>query len=77
MTLLDELMPRYDVSARYRTLVRSDPATVYDALGRAHFAASHIIRVLFLLRRLPAWLVRPRQAGRVAPRSLLPTAAAL
>jgi len=68
MTLLDELVPVYDVAARYRTHVRADPTTVYDALGRADFAASPLIRMLFLLRRLPAWLVRA-PAARVAPRS--------
>jgi len=69
MTLLDELMPRYDVSARYRTHVRTDPATVYDALGRAHLAASPLIRMLFLLRRLPARLMRARPVAGFAPRS--------
>jgi hypothetical protein len=69
MPLLDELVPEYDVAARYRTLVRADPATVYEALGRADVAASPLIRMLFLLRRLPAWLVRAPQAARAAPRS--------
>jgi hypothetical protein len=56
MTLLDELMPRYDVSARYRTHVRTDSAAVYEALSRADVAGSPLIRMLFLLRRLPARL---------------------
>ena len=68
MTLLDEVVPVYDVAARYRVHVRADPTTVYDALGRADVAASPLIRMLFLLRRLPAWLVRA-PAARVAPRS--------
>ena len=69
MTLLDELVPGYDVAARYRTQVRADPATVYEALGRADLAASPLIRMLFLLRRLPAWLVRAPQSARFASRS--------
>jgi len=68
MTLLDELVPGYDVAARYRTQVRADAATVYEALSRADVVASPLIRLLFLLRRLPAWLVRARPAARVAPR---------
>ena len=70
MTLLDELVPGYDVAARYRTRVRADPATVYEALHRADVAASPLIRLLFLLRRLPARLVRAHRADRAAPRTL-------
>ena len=69
MTLLDELVPVYDVAARYRTQVRADPATVYEALGRADLAASPLIRMLFLLRHLPAWLVRAPQSARFGSRS--------
>lgn len=59
MTLLDELVPEYDVAARYRTVVRASPATVYGAVWSTDFAALPLTHVLLRLRGIP---VRPRGA---------------
>ncbi len=50
MTLLDELIPVYDVAARYETRVRASPATVYGAVWSADLDASPLTRVLLRLR---------------------------
>lgn len=50
--LIDELMPRYDMAARYETLVRADPALTFYLLQHVDFSRSGIIRVLMGLRTL-------------------------
>ncbi|MGH7538737.1 MAG: hypothetical protein ACREMF_08890 [Gemmatimonadales bacterium] len=62
MTLLDEIAPTYDVAARYHTLVRAPAPVVYAALWRVDLGASRLIRLLFVLRHLPA-----RLRGAVGP----------
>lgn len=52
--LLDELMPRYDVVERHRTVVRADPECVFAAIREADLAGGAITRALLALRLLPA-----------------------
>ena len=58
MTLLDELLPEYDVAARYWTLVGASPATVYGALWSADLGSLPLTRVLLRLRG-----IAPRERG--------------
>lgn len=53
MTLLDELLPEFDVAAQYGTLVHATPATVYRALWRADLGALPLTRWLLRLRGIP------------------------
>ncbi len=50
MSLLAELLPEYDVAARYSTLVAASPATVYGALWSADLGTLPLTRVLLRLR---------------------------
>jgi hypothetical protein len=52
--LIDEYMPRYDVVERHTLEVSGSPAAAYDALLRADFAASGVVRVLEAIRTFPA-----------------------
>jgi hypothetical protein len=54
-SLLDELLPVYDVRERHRTRVRAAPAATYAALHAADLAPP-AARVLLALRTLPAAL---------------------
>lgn len=53
MTLLDELLPLWDVAARYWTLVRARPATVYRSLWSVDLGALPLTRWLMRLRGIP------------------------
>lgn len=57
MSLLDELMPRYDVVERHATVVHAAPAAVYAAIREADLAAGPVTRTLLVLRALPAALI--------------------
>lgn len=50
--LIDDLMPYYDVSAQYGTLVNAAPAHVFDVLQHFDFSQSGVIRFLMGLRTL-------------------------
>jgi len=50
--LIDELMPRYDVAARYETLVNAEPAHTLSLVQHVDFSRSRIIRVLMAVRTL-------------------------
>jgi hypothetical protein len=54
--LLDDLMPRYDVVERHRTIVRAAPAVVYGAIREADLAGGAITRALLAIRAAPAVL---------------------
>ena len=82
--LLDELMPRYDVAERHRTIVRAAPETVYAALRTAELAGGPVTAALLALRALPAAALaiarspggalaelRARRAGRARRRARL------
>jgi hypothetical protein len=64
--LLDELMPRFDVVERHRTVVRASPDRVYAAIREADLAGGPITRALLALRALPAVFVAVVRAPRAA-----------
>lgn len=72
--LLDDLMPRYDVTERHRTLVHAPPARVYAAIGEADLLGGPMTRVLYALRVLPdalrgVVLRRPNPGAKLRPPS--------
>jgi len=64
--LLDELMPRYHVAERHRTLVRAAPAVVYAALREADLAGGPVTRLLVTLRVVPAAVIALVRSPRAA-----------
>lgn len=74
--LLDEFLPRYDVSERHAIEVRATVAEAYEALFTVDFAESGLLRVLLAVRRLPALLMRRRDV-RVSPSRVRMTLASL
>jgi hypothetical protein len=52
--LLDDLMPRYDVVERHRTLVRAAPEAVFAAIRDADLGGGLLTRALLALRMFPA-----------------------
>ena len=68
--LLDELMPRYDVVERHRTLVRAEPEAVYAAIREADLAGGPLATVLMTIRLVPAALIGLLRAPRQATREL-------
>ena len=63
-TLLNELMPVYDVAERHETLVRAAPDAVYSALREADMASGLVPRILLALRALPGAILSPRATHR-------------
>src|SRR5512134_2481691 len=53
-TLLDGLMPQYDVAERHRTVVRAAPRAIYAAIREADLGGGAITRTLLGIRMLPA-----------------------
>jgi hypothetical protein len=70
VTLIDELMPRFDEFERHQILIPALPAAVYAALRRVDLMSSRLIRGLLMLRSLPAVLRRPRDRGPRGPVTL-------
>ena len=75
-TLLDELVPAYDVASRHTIWVAADPARVYQAARHADLSRPWLLRLLMGLRTGPAWLATrfrghrgPRTAPIIGPRS--------
>ena len=56
--LIDDYLPRYDVTERHSIRVRATPAKTYAAIAATDFGGGVIIRALFVLRMLPSALVR-------------------
>ena len=56
--LIDEFLPRYDVSERHHMEVRTSPEAAYAALLVADFSGSRLLPVLLALRAVPAVLLR-------------------
>jgi hypothetical protein len=75
--LIDELLPRYDVSERHAIEVRATPAAAYAALREVDFAGNGVLRALTSLRALPARLLNWRSRGVDRPRHKRMTLAAL
>jgi hypothetical protein len=55
--LLDELMPKYDVVERHRTLVAAGADAVYAALRRADLAGGPLAKLLLAIRAMPSALI--------------------
>src|SRR5689334_5474162 len=66
LTLVDEVMPVYQVASRHSRVVRAPAATVYAEIRRVEFGQAPLVRGLVALRGLPARLLRRGQA--TAPR---------
>jgi hypothetical protein len=58
MTLLDEWMPAFDVSARHAVDVRASAARTYEAARAMDLGAPPLVRVLMGLRAVPALAAR-------------------
>jgi hypothetical protein len=65
-TLVDEVMPVYQVASRHSRVVRAPAATVYAEIRSVDFGQAPLVRVLFTVRGLPARLLHRWQAP--APR---------
>lgn len=73
MTLLDEFFPEYDVHERHARRIGASPAAVFAAIRSTNLAESAMVRLLFALRGLPAYidgLLRRGTASRPRPRVL-------
>ena len=64
--LLDDLMPRYDVVERHRTVVRAPPSAVFAALREADLAGGVVARTLLAVRAVPAAAVAAVESPRLA-----------
>jgi hypothetical protein len=62
--LIDDYLPRWDVRERHRTRVRASREATYDALRTADLAGGPLVRLLLLLRALPAALARGAEGMR-------------
>jgi hypothetical protein len=56
--LLDDLMPRYDVVERHRTIIHASPTVVFGSIREADLANAPITRALLTLRAVPAAIAR-------------------
>jgi hypothetical protein len=56
-TLLDELIPTYEVASKHSIWVAATPARVYEVARHANFSRPWPVRLLIGLRTWPAWLV--------------------
>jgi hypothetical protein len=63
-SLIDELMPIYDVRERHRTSVRASRAAAYAAIRSTDLAAAPLVRALLFARALPAAVFAGRDAVR-------------
>ena len=59
--LLDDVMPRYDFHEVHAATIAAPPARVYQAIYDVRADEVALLRELFAMRRLPAWL-RGRQS---------------
>jgi hypothetical protein len=73
-TLIDEVMPVYQVASRHSRVVRAPAATIYAEIRRVDFGQAPPVRVLFALRGLPARLLGggKRPAPRVRSQGMPP-----
>jgi hypothetical protein len=55
--LLNEVLPHYDVSAKYETMVRATPARIYRVM-QGGFPAGAITKLLMALRSVPRYFQR-------------------
>lgn len=64
--LLDDLMPRYDVVERHRSIVRAPPHIVFSSIREANLSGGLITRALLALRAVPAALTAIARSPRSA-----------
>lgn len=69
--LIDDYLPRYDVSEYHETVVPASTAAIYAAIEQADLAGSWLVKLLFGLRGLPSQLSgRGEQRSPFAPVTL-------
>jgi hypothetical protein len=73
---IDQFLPLYDVAEHHALEVPGSPSSAYDALLRADFASSGVVRVLEEIRTLPTALASWRRRG-TRPRRMAMTLATL
>lgn len=64
--LIDDELPAFDFTEHHRIRIAASPAQVDRALRTADLGGSWIMRALFFLRGLPAFLRRGRRGGKSA-----------
>jgi hypothetical protein len=60
--LIDQFLPRFDAVESHMTIVRAPKDRVWDAIRTADFGSNGIVRALFAVRAVPAFLTAPREA---------------
>ena len=60
--LIDQFLPRFDAVESHMTIVRAPVDRVWSAIRTADFGSNGIVRALFALRGMPAFLTAPREA---------------
>jgi hypothetical protein len=60
--LIDKFLPSFDAVESHTTIVRAPVERVWDAIRTADFGSNGIVRALFALRGMPAFLTAPREA---------------
>jgi hypothetical protein len=65
--LIDEWLPVFDVATRHEIDVHASPERTFEAIRRTDLGSSAVVRMLFLLRRLPAVLTGSRRSRASAP----------
>ena len=60
--LIDKFLPSFDAVESHTTIVRAPVDRVWDAIRTADFGSNGIVRALFALRGMPAFLTAPREA---------------
>jgi hypothetical protein len=60
--LIDQFLPRFDAVESHTTIVRASPDRVWAAIRTADFGSNGIVRALFAIRGMPAFLTAPREA---------------
>jgi hypothetical protein len=69
--LIDEYLPRYDVTEFHELRIAAPPARTYAAIWEADLAASAVVKSLLALRALPSRLIDPGGARRFSTRVTL------
>jgi hypothetical protein len=61
-SLLDEVLPHYDVSAKYKIQIRATPEKIYSVL-QGGFPIGAITKMLMALRRIPGYFQAEEHRG--------------
>jgi len=67
LTLLDDIIPTYDVSSRHSIWIGASPAEVYQVARHADLGRPWLVRVLMGLRGIPAVLATVARRRRLEP----------